>query len=107
MRVVILIVFLLSCNVAGQNTNEELQKEQDFQKILLESKKAQAEAVIASKQADIQTTQIISKAVNTISSLKAEVKELKKELYETKKALDSSESVDNTKPFKLSPISGG
>lgn len=107
MRVAILIIFLLSCNVSGQNTNEELYKEQEFQKLLLESKKAQAEAVIVSKQADQQTSQIISNAVSTINALKAEVKELKKELYETKKALDSVESNDNVQPFRLSPISGG
>lgn len=107
MRVAILIILLLSCNVSGQNTNEELRKQEEFKRLLEDSKKAQVEAILISKQADQQTTQIISNAVSTISSLKAEVKNLKKELYETKKALDSVESNDNIQPFKLSPISGG
>jgi len=107
MRVAILIVLLLACNVSGQNTNEDLAKEQAFQKLLLDSKKVQADAVKQAMQADQQTTQIVNKAASTISALKAEVKQLKQELNETKKALDSVESNDNTQPFNLSPISGG
>lgn len=106
MRTVILIVLLLSCNVSGQNTNEELTKEKEFQKLLADSKKVQVEAFKEAMQADRQTTQIINKAASTISALKAEVKQLKQELYETKKTLDSIESDDNTQPFLLSPISG-
>jgi uncharacterized protein YlxW (UPF0749 family) len=107
MRVAILIIFLLSCNVSGQNTNEELRRELEFQKLLLESKRVAAEAHQEAVKADQQTAEIVTKAVNTISSLKAEVKQLKHTLYETKKALDSVESTDNVQPFKLSPISGG
>lgn len=107
MRVVILIVLLLACNVSGQNTNEDLAEEQAFQKLLSDSKKVQADVAQEAMRADQQTTQIVNKAASTISALKAEVKQLKQELNETKKALDSVESPDNNKPFNLSPISGG
>ena len=93
--------------IVGQEPNENVKKEQEFQELLKKSKEIQVKSEVAINVATEQSNKTITKAANTIVTLKEEVKELKQELNETKKKLDSTNDVGNDIKFNLLPISGG
>ena len=108
MRTLIVIfgLFLGSCILVGQDSNEEAKKDSEFLELLKKSKQIQEANKVAIQAADKKTGEIITKTANQIVSLKNEVKQLKTELNEANQKLDSNSMSDTSVEFKLFTIPG-
>jgi uncharacterized protein HemX len=104
--IVIFALFLGSCILLGQQSNEEAKTEFEFQQLMSKSKATQEQNKSAIKVADQKTNEIITKTANQIVSLKNEVKQLKSELNEANQKLDSIVIPDANVEFKLFSIPG-
>lgn len=82
MRLLLLLIFLASCNAVSQQPSEEMKKEAEFESLLRKADSVRAENKAAIEAADKKTEQIITKTAQQIIELKQEVKQLKQELDE-------------------------
>lgn len=99
----LVFIFLFGCGVTAQDVSEDVNEDQEFQKLLKKSQaniqsQAQIQQIASSEQ-----KKIVTQAVTKIVELKEENKDLKVELNETKAKLDSV-STDTIVPFVLLPI---
>lgn len=82
MRLILLLIFLVSCNAVSQQPSEEMRKEVEFEALLRKADSVRAENKAAIEAADKKTDEIITKTAEQITELKREVKQLKQELNE-------------------------
>lgn len=105
---IILIWISLSCNsVVSQQTNEEMQKEKEFDELIKKSKEIQVQNQLAISAADEQTKETVKQAAEKIVDLKEEVKELKIEINEVNEKLESISDTNRVVKFQLRPIPDG
>lgn len=98
MRLILLVIFLASCNAVSQQPSEEMKKDAEFQALLRKADSVRAENKAAIEAADKKTGEIITKTAKQITELKQEVKELKQELNE------NTIKPNTGSKFKLLPI---
>ncbi len=98
MRLLLLLVFLASCNAVSQQPSEKMKKEDEFEALLRKADSVRAANKAAIEAADKKTEQIITKTAEQITELKQEVKELKQELNE------NTIKPNTGSKFKLLPI---
>jgi TolA-binding protein len=82
MRLILLLIFLASCNAVSQQPSEEMKKEAEFEALLRKADSVRAANKVAIEAADKKTEQIITKTAEQITELKQEVNQLKQELNE-------------------------
>lgn len=82
MRIVILLLFLSSCNAVSQQSNEELRKEAEYEALLRKADSVRIANKASIEAADKKTTEIITNTANQINQLKQEVKQLKQQVNE-------------------------
>lgn len=100
-----LLVLIVGCQ---SKSNEKIQTDESINKIdsiLNQSQQTFAASSQASAKSDSTINEKVEKTVKQISTLKTEVKQLKEENNALKVKL--TDTVDDIKPFKLLPVSGG
>jgi seryl-tRNA synthetase len=98
------ILFLFGCTVSAQKTNEEVEQEHEFNKLMSRVAETNNRSVQVQQAASKKEAELVAKAVSTIVSMKSEIKDLKNELNEVKSKLDSV-TIDTGSKFMLLPIS--
>lgn len=82
------ILFLFGCGVTAQS-NEEIQKEAEFNKLIQNVNQTHANSARVQELASKKESALVTKAVATIITMKSEINSLKNEINETKGRVDT------------------